>query len=91
MTVDEPEEARITKKKARLEYEIICDPKGGLMDVFGLRHEKAAPGGVDIPRSASILLGPDGEVLWAHVAENYRVRPKPEEIVHEVKQSLGNP
>lgn len=59
----------------------LSDPEGRLLDLLGLRHEGAGPGGGDIAQSASFLFQPDGTLLWHRVAENYRVRPEPETIL----------
>jgi peroxiredoxin len=59
----------------------LSDPEGRLLDLLGMRHEGAGPGGRDIAQSASFLFDPDGTLLWQHVTPNYRVRPEPETIL----------
>jgi peroxiredoxin len=59
----------------------LSDPEGRLLDLLGMRHEGAGPGGSDIAQSSSYLLEPDGTLLWHHVTPNYRVRPEPETIL----------
>ena len=77
------------RKTARLGYELISDPKGQLMDLFGLRHPAGGPGGIDIARSGSVLLDSGGRVLWYAVAENYRIRSTPAEVLKGVDAVLA--
>ena len=58
------------------------------MDALGVRHEGAGPGDTDIAQSASFLIAPDGKLLWSKVAEDYSVRPEPEEVLAAIDQHL---
>ena len=86
VTVDQPNHAKAMKVRAKLSFGVISDPEGGLMDRFGLRHTGGGPGGSDIPRPASVLLDAKGTVLWKSVSDNYRVRPKPAQVLESVKK-----
>ena len=46
-----------------------------------MRHRGAGMDGGDIAQSASFLIDAEGRVAWLRVADNYRVRPRPEEIL----------
>lgn len=59
----------------------LSDTEGELLDLLGVRHLGAGPEGGDIAQSASFLFAADGTLLWHQLAENYRVRPHPEEIL----------
>lgn len=59
----------------------LADTEGTLLDRLGVRHFGAGPEGQDIAQSASFLFAADGTLLWHELAENYRVRPHPEEIL----------
>ncbi len=63
------------------ELEFLSDPEGRLLDLFGVRHVGARYDGADVAHSASFLLDAGGRVAWSRVAENYRVRPRPSEIL----------
>ena len=87
--MDPEPKLRATANKLNLKFPLVSDKDGKLMDLFGIRHEGAHPvDGSDIPRSASILLGADGTILWMHVASNYRVRPKPETVLSAIKLAV---
>ena len=69
-------------------FEFLSDPEGELMDAVGIRHQGGRADGADIAQSASFLVDPKGRVLWRKLAENYRVRPKPAEILRAADQHL---
>lgn len=76
------------RSSAGAEFDFLSDPEGRLLDILGLRHENGGPTG-DIAQSASFLLDRDGRVTWFRVAETYRVRPRPDEILAEVDELPG--
>ncbi len=84
MSVDPPDDAARMRSSAGAEFEFLSDPTGELLDLFGVRHPGAGPDGIDIAQSASFLLDSSGKLAWSRVAENYRVRPQPEEILEQV-------
>lgn len=67
----------------------MSDAALGLTDHFQIRDVGGNPVGGDIARPATILLAPDGRILWAHFADNYRVRPEPEELLGQVKAAMN--
>jgi len=69
----------------------LSDPDGRLLDLLGLRHQGAGPGGTDIAQSASFLFAADGTLIWHHLAANYRVRPEPEEILAAYDAAQAGP
>lgn len=76
------------RSSAGAEFDFLSDPEGVLLDLFGIRHQGGGPGGVDIAQSASFLLDPEGRLVWQRVAENYRVRPRPADILEAVDELL---
>ena len=87
--MDNPQDAAKMAQKAKTDNTILSDPDGIFLDTFGLRHEKAGPGGKDIARAATVLLNQKGDVLWTKVAESYRVRPDHEKTLQEVSEVLS--
>jgi peroxiredoxin len=81
VTIEAPERNKRMREKAGAQFEILSDEAGKLIDHFGMRHVKGKRGRSDLAQSSSFLLDQEGRVLWQRVAENYRVRPKPEEIL----------
>ena len=89
-SVDAPDGLVKAKSKTGAQFPFVSDPEGKLMDVFELRHAGASPmGGGDMARSASLLLAPDGRIVWAHYPGNYRVRPTPDQILAAAKAVFG--
>lgn len=70
------------------QFEFLSDADGRLLDLFGLRHEKGRYDGVDIAQSASFLIDATGHLVWQRVADNYRVRPHPKEILAAADEKL---
>lgn len=71
-------------------FPFLSDPEGRVIDLFDLRHLRGGPEGSDIAQSASILLSPQGRVLWLRVAENFRVRPHPAAVLDAIDRALGS-
>ena len=75
------------KKAVKADFEITADEEGKLMDHLGIRDKGGNPiKGSDVPQAASFLFDSSGKVIWSRVAENYRVRPYPEEILDAGKK-----
>ncbi len=74
------------KHAVKATFEIAADEEGQLMDYLGLRHKGGNPiKKSDVPQIASFLFDASGKVIWSRVAENYRVRPYPGEILAAAK------
>ena len=89
VAVDEPTELAKVKRNLKLEYNMVSDAEGHLMDSFNLRHVNGSPMGGDIARSATVLLNSEGKVVWKKVADNYRVRPNHGETLLAVKEHIS--
>jgi peroxiredoxin len=59
---------------------VLSDPDLTAIDAYGLRHEGGMPGN-DIARPATIIIDGDGNVVWRDITENWRVRPRPDELL----------
>lgn len=70
-------------------YELLSDESYALIDYFGVRHRGGREDGVDIARSATFILDRDGNILWKFATDNYRVRPRPEQILAEIDRILA--
>jgi peroxiredoxin len=77
------------RDSAGAEFDFLSDPDGEMLDFFGVRHPGGAIEGGDIAQSASFLLDRTGRLLWSRVAENYRVRPRPAEILAAADEGFG--
>lgn len=85
VTIEAPDRVKLMRKVTGAQFEILSDESGKLIDHFGVRHVKGKAGR-DLAQSASFLLDQEGRVLWQRLAENYRVRPKPEEILKTIEE-----
>lgn len=87
-----PEKAAEMRAVTGAGFQLLNDPQGRVMDYFGLRHAGANPDNpeLDIPQAASFLFSPSGKLIWSKVAENYRVRPKPREILNKARDYLAS-
>lgn len=82
--MESPDLAQAMAEKSKATYELLSDEDYKLIDYFGVRHEGGRVDGRDIARSASFLIDQTGKVLWHFATDNYRVRPKPEQILEEI-------
>lgn len=87
-SVDSPEDLTKMRTSAGADFDFLSDKDGMLMDALGVRHENGGRGGTDIAQSASFLFSPNGELLWSKIAENFRVRPKPEEVLAAIDEHV---
>lgn len=85
LSVDPPEQLAKMQTAAGAGFDFVSDPAGRVLDLLDVRHKGGNPEtGGDVAQSASFLIAPDGRILWSRIAENYRVRPQPEEILATV-------
>lgn len=89
VTVDPPDKLLKVKNKIDAEFNFISDPDLKLMDQFGLRHENGNPIGGDIARPATLLVSKEGTLLWSFYPENYRIRPRPNDVLAAAKKAMG--
>lgn len=78
------------REAAGASFDFLSDADGRWIDFFGVRHAggRVQDGG-DIAQSAGFLVDGRGRLVWQRLAVNYRVRPKPEEILAAADQALG--
>lgn len=81
VSVDPPDKLQIFAEAVDGDLRFASDADGEVLDLLGVRHTEGGPGGADIAQSASFLIGSDGTIYWSKLAPNYRVRPKPDEIL----------
>lgn len=91
LSVDGPKDLGLMQESAGASFDFVSDADEKLLRLFGVRHVAGRADGADIAQSASFLLGPKGQLVWKRVAENYRVRPHPQEILEAADRLLGQP
>lgn len=64
---------------------MLADPELAVTDRFGLRNKgihSGMPGEAKaLPVPTSLLIGPDGKVLWMDQSENYQRRSDPDYVL----------
>ena len=83
IVTDSVEENRDIVESYSLDYPILSDPDLVAIDAFGVRH----PGGWiegDIARPATFIVDRSGYVAWRNLTENWRVRPRPGELLEQL-------
>ena len=79
VSVDRPEVTRPHIEKQGYTYLFLCDAME-VIRAWDLVHPSGFRGN-DIARPAEFLIDPQGVVRWVNLTENYRVRPKGEELL----------
>jgi peroxiredoxin len=80
VVVDPVEQNAEVAEQLELSYRILADPDLRAIDAYDLRHADAGPTG-NIARSASFVIDKEGVVRWRDLTQNYRFRPRPEDVV----------
>ena len=86
ISVDTPKQSLKVVNKLGLEFPILADTEGTVMDMFGVRHKQGGIKGEDIARPAVFILDREGEVYWKDLTDNWRVRVRPEVILEQLRQ-----
>lgn len=82
---DRNEQSQRFAEGLRLSYRFVADPDLAVTRRYGLIHRGGGPGGVDVPRPATVVLDRDGVVRWVSLSDNYQVRPDPRDVVRAVR------
>jgi peroxiredoxin len=74
-----------------LGFPVLSDSSRATIAAYGLVHRGAGPGGADIARPATLLVGRDGTVRWRHLTENWRVRISPDAVLDAISEAAHEP
>ena len=83
MVVDPVEQNAAVVRKLGLGYPILADPTLATIDAYGLRHV-GGNGSQDISRPATFVLDANGVVRWRDLTENFRIRPRPDDVLRAI-------
>lgn len=89
ISVDSPDTTREHAAKQGYTYTFLSDEKREVIRQYDILHADGGPTG-DIARPAEFLIDSTGTVRWVNLTENYRVRPKPEDILKVVDSLPAN-
>jgi peroxiredoxin len=86
VSVDPVERNREVAGRLGLEFPLLSDPDLVAIDAFGLRDPGGSPfSDGDVSRPALFVLR-DGVVRWRSLTDNWRVRPRAEDLLVAVRQ-----
>ncbi len=72
-----------------LDFPVLSDAELVATSAFGVRHPGASPSGGDIPRPATYIIS-GGAVRWRNLTENWRIRPRPSDILTVLSTISGS-
>jgi peroxiredoxin len=82
---DPNEQSQRFAERLGLSYRFVADPELTVARRYGLIHRGGGPGGVDVPRPATIVVDREGVVRWLALSNNFQVRPDPADVVRAVR------
>ncbi|MCB9187293.1 MAG: AhpC/TSA family protein [Flavobacteriales bacterium] len=86
------EKSRRHAKKVGMEYDFLVDVNNEAAKQLGILHVAGTPKGFeilgyesDVPKPTTFVLDEDGKVVFADLTPNYRIRPRPEDIISALR------
>jgi peroxiredoxin len=81
------EKSRKHAQRLGMDYDFLVDVNNEAAKILGILHTDGLPKGFevlgfdkDVPKPTTFVLNEGGKVVYADLTENYRVRPRPEDI-----------
>ncbi len=81
------EKSRKHAQRLGMDYDFLVDVNNEAAKILGILHTDGLPKGFevlgfdkDVPKPTTFVLNEAGKVVYADLTENYRVRPRPEDI-----------
>lgn len=81
ISVDTPEQTKKLCEQRGYTFSILADTEREVIRRYDLVHAGGGPGSSDIARPAEFLLDAEGVIRWVNLTEDYRVRPRAEDIL----------
>lgn len=82
------EKSRRHAKKVGMDYDFLVDVNNEAAKKLGILHTDGTPKGLeilgfesDVPKPTTFVIDEKGTVVFADLTSNYRVRPRPEDII----------
>ena len=72
-------------QRLRLGYRFVADPDLAVTRRYGLVHARGGQHGEDVPIPTTVVLDRDGVVRWLWIADNFQVRPDPDDVLRAVR------
>ena len=85
ISADPPDKSREIVEAYALAFPVLSDTETEAIHAYGVVHEMGDPiNETDIARPATFILDREGRVVWYHLPENWRIRPRPDELLVEL-------
>ena len=68
-----------------IEFSLLSDPDLETIRAYGLLHADGGITGEGIARPATLILDRNGQVAWRQLTDDWRVRPRPGELLDVLK------
>jgi peroxiredoxin len=81
ISVDAPEVSAHLRQKQGYAFTFLSDPHAEVIRRYDLLHHAGGPDSSDISRPAEFLLDRSGTVRWENFTEDFRVRPRAEQLL----------
>jgi peroxiredoxin len=82
---DPNERSQTLAERLRARYRFLADRDLALTRRYGLVHARGGPEGQDVPIPTTVVIDRQGIVRWLSIADNYQVRPDPQDLVRAVR------
>ena len=82
ISVDTPQESEHLRQSAGYTFPILSDAKDEVIRRWDLVHPHGGVDGADISRPAEFLIDSTGKVRWVNLTEDFRVRARPQQVLH---------
>ena len=89
ISVDAPAVSAELARKVGYTFPILSDRDAAVIRQYDLLHKGAGEGGGDVARPAELLIDRTGTIRWRNLTEDYRVRPRVEEMLEEARRLRG--
>ncbi len=89
LSVDPPEATRQLCESQGYNYTFLADIEREVIRRFDLLHPGGGGPAGDIARPAEFLIDPAGRIHWVNLTEDYRIRPRPEQVLEIVDGILA--
>jgi len=85
ISADPPDKSREIVEAYGLTFPVLSDAGARVIREYGVVHEGGDPiRETDIARPATFILDREGRIAWFDLTENWRVRPRPEDLLRRV-------
>jgi len=87
ISADRPDQTRNIVEADGLTFPVLSDERLEAIRAFGVLHPGGNPlTGGDLARPATFILDREGRVVWRDLTDNWRVRPRPDALLAELRR-----